>query len=612
MYPAPGTGYGAGFGGGVPAGGSGGGGTNREVRYKVTVTGDVSHAQQQFQNLTASAHQAANAARMATPYGVLPATDRPAYQPGFSAAQYSSASGSMYGRSPFGPPSAPPAAGPAAPPSAGGGAMAAFSATLSGLTTALTTAAAAVTALGQASNAAQLSMRSTLSARAKWESGLGAVPLVGGVLQSVASPVFDMREVYGLQEGSYLQRGLQSGLAKGTYERAKADKGWWGRQWEGTWFDWSKQGSAMAAAAGEAAADQDYVFNSPFVQAGNAVRQRQAYALEDLEYGDALMELNATTRTTLAREQAGLLFRPEKDFVGPDLRRVSFDKDAGYDAIIRQAVREQAGAKAGVGMARNEYDLAKGQRLNSDSQQQRGRDSYEKAQREVNELAERAKTDTDVNGKLAKAQAVAAEQQAKYLAEVQRYQEAITREKQAGLRLTEREYELSQRKLDVTRAELQVLEQKREKLKGYAEQFGAMDPVRQQAVANVAGRAEARGFRSLTPEEKELLLSTGATQEFARERSRKAAFDSPQFRQVLRQVGLQDKQMLDAEIGKLKGKVELELVVNAEQLEKQLRAALQLMGPLQTDAILRVVRAQLQGVELRRIASMVTGGVGGV
>jgi hypothetical protein len=562
VFPQPQTGAGFGFGGSAPGGAAGG--AQREVKYKVTVTADVQQAQQAFSNLAGAAHQAAGAAGQGAAGGM----------------QWTHMGGNRYG---WGMPSGNGGAwvsqgnnqwqhfgGPASGGAGGGGGAAQAGGEAANLAASLSRLVAVVAVVTAGFKMLENTFRSvadaglsSMSARTKYSNAIGRVPFVGGYINDMVGGVMDAAEMFSNTGGGY--------GSLGAYNEAR-----------------------------------DRVAFAPYTNAQEGIRRGYQNTMADRAVGDQYDDWGR--RRLFAQNTAGIrLMHAPSDYFGPPAPgRTRFDKNDEFDAILRGAAISEAQASAGMDALGSMRNIARTNFAAVDRAALGGAVAADQAFGAAQSTFGLSQSDPTVRLRLAddvhKAERAIAEQ----IEQTTRAQEKLNEYKKRGVEYIQAEYELGQKQLGNARAQLEVTSARIKQLKGYEVEYSNMDPATRESLAGTVERANRKGFKELTYEERQLLLGTGVTREFAEKRAQADVEKDPAFAELLRVLGMDDRATLEKRKIELQGKIELGVELNESTFRRQMEEFLDKISPLEDTLIKRVVDARLREVEVKRFQSTVS------
>lgn len=570
MFPQPGTGIGAGFGGNAPSS-AGGGGGQREVRYKVTVTADVSPAQAYFESLTQSANRTVSATQKAS-----------------EELRKMQSMGRNWGGTDWGKPTGMPTPmNPAGQPNSltGGpasnmGGSAALGSAISGLMTQIGIVTAGFMTLARGMSAIGDLGSNTISARGKTMGIASSIPIVGPhVIAPIVGSVVNWHERYSQRYGGYLQRPAESGeLAQRKAGAREAVLNSYGKP---TALSRLLLGNPLVGAISDLATEMnlgDELYNKDrdFVNtAGPRMERMRMSAQYDADRrAMALVRGNDIDRATaFARTQQAmgrLEFTPGVGMPG------RFDANDNYDAMIRGSVRGRESARISAGLAgsldaRNTAELMAARR----SSQNQDRILGATGGNAIAELAE-ARRIVGYEMKPLKVSVAETEQITRYQQELVRLQEALNQSKQTTIQRIQAEYDLANKTLDVQRSQLQVVEAKKAKLTGYAETYGTMDVSDRNALLRAAETAKTSGLGSLTQEEKSALLGSSITGDYFRKRAGEGVLNNPDstFQKLLVTIDQEDKKTLDNLTKKFQGEIQVQLTINTDRFVADMKKAI--------------------------------------
>lgn len=557
---------------GVGAAGGAGGPNVREVTYRVKVVADTTQynaAISQMGQYSQQAAQAAGGYHQRT--GIMPAGM--SWQPGTGYVPTQGANGLVAGY------------GGMAPPGGGGkggggggdaGAMASLGYFVARLGTAVTFIVTALEKFQTAVNAVSTSMRGTTNAAAKIEAWGDVVPVVGPAAAKGMVFGASLQERWGMNGGNGY---LATAGATGSLGRVQGKLQGMGVP------DWlAGVAGEFISAEGEYNAAQDRTFLTTFDLARSAAANQARSRRGDLN--DAYQQMEFSTAASLqdAREQSRLMFARGAEGSAPfqgATGRSRFDKDNGYDAVIRGAERGRATAGNARWQAARERIAASG--ATRDAAAEVNRAPFAAAQRRVEDLAERAKTDPTAQIRLGEAMGDAERESAKLAEQLARYQKALNTEKEKTVQLAQAEYELGQRSLAVQQAKLTVLDDKMRKNDAGAESFAFMGPAQQQSLVDAARRLKEEGFENLSPRQRELLGGSSITSDFLRKSGRDFANSDNatrgQLDELFKLTGQQTRRELMDERMKIQAEIEVQVVVNQEKLTTAMRDAFRKLDP---------------------------------
>lgn len=558
----------------TPGAGGGGQAQQRELVYRVRVVADTSQANQAFSQMSRQAQGAA---------GHYPQAGGMAYQPGGGG---------------WAPGQPPPPGGGGAPGGGSGGAAgdknvstaAGYAVMMTRLTVAVGFVTTALEKFRGVLDAVNTQGRETVNASAKVDKWFEQVPVVGKPIGDAMNYGFSTYQRWGVNGGTgYGAKAATSGRTLRTQEQLR--DGSFGKGLRD--FNNSPLGAfamggmvveAALPAAGEfIAAEQEYTdaqdrtFLAPFNEARRQAAREAAdrrSALDDEYRG---VSEAAGFRADDARSQSRLLFAGR----GPN--RTRFDSNDEYDAVLRQAARAKASAATGLGMAQEEAFRARTGRQDA-AAGITGRAAYDAAQKQVEELKEKAKIDPTIQeSDIAIANAAAEQKGTEYAEQLQKYQEALNKEKEKTVSLAQAEYELAQKSLAAEQAKLSVVEAKLKQNDGYAESFAMLNGGQRQGLLDSVKQLNDGDFGSLSPRQREILGGSSITSDYFRKKAREYTNADPEARgqldELVKMTGQQTRRELTDERNKLQAQVELQFTSNPEQLADQLRKAFKLVDP---------------------------------
>jgi hypothetical protein len=319
----------------------------------------------------------------------------------------------------------------------------------------------------------------------------------------------------------------------------------------------------------------------PYISAKESIIRREESARLDLGRQSDLNEINANIGVDAARASTPLMFAPDSGFVGPLGRRggVRFDEKDEYDKILRQAAigveqakAEAAGARNAAATVRN-MDAFEGYSLNGERI-----DDIRSRSRTATGDAQDAYSTFVANGRGANERLTATDKIAegeRTIREAMEYQaelaKRVTGAHEATVNAIRKEHEVASKVTDQMQQQLAIKRDQLRTVESGASQFGTYDKAKQLAVRDVLQRAKEEGFQNLDPVEKELLLGTQVTAEWAREKSKQEFVDDPVYKDVLKDVGLADAGVLKGEIKKLETEIKVKIEFDAEKLAETLK-----------------------------------------
>lgn len=561
----------------TPGAGGGGQPQQRELVYRVRVVADTSQANQAFQQMgqAARAGAAGHYGQQAQGYNGQPMH----YQPGVG-----------WAPAPWTPGATGPNGSSGQASGGAGGALANLGLFAARLGIAVGFVTQAMEKFRGVMDAVNLQGRETVNAQAKMEKWFEAVPVVGQPVGQFMSYGASLQQRWGVNNGfGYGARAAASGRTLKVQNRLRDEFG---------------VPELAAGVMGEfVAAEQEYTeaqdraFMAPFDTARESATREAAARRRAIDDQYTAASESAGFRADEAREQSRLLFP------GRGSRR-RFDSDDQYDAVLRSAERGRVSAATTAGMAREEQFRARMERQDA-AAGVTGRAAFDAAQRQVELLKERAKTDPTIQaGDIAMASAEAEKASARYAEQLADYQKALNKEKEKSVGLAQAEYELAQKSLATEQAKLSVVEAKLKQNDGYAESFAMLNGGQRQGLIDSVKQLNDGDFGSLSPRQRELLAGSGITADFFRKKAREYTLADPEARGQLddlaRLTGQQTRRELTEERNKLQAKIELQFTSNPEQLADQLRRAFKLIDPELRKLVeesLRLERAKLERQE---------------
>lgn len=120
-----------------------------------------------------------------------------------------------------------------------------------------------------------------------------------------------------------------------------------------------------------------------------------------------------------------------------------------------------------------------------------------------------------------------------------------------------RRLEVSRALNDVKKAQIDLLKTEEEKVRGAAQAFGTLDPVRQMELLDAARRFKQGGLAGVSPEQLEILKGNALTSGGVNKAAEEAAQNSPLFRELLALTGNRDLGRIIAERVKLSQEVKV-------------------------------------------------------
>jgi len=357
-------------------------------------------------------------------------------------------------------------------------------------------------------------------------------------------------------------------------------------------------------------ARQKRIRDLPFDAAREAATFQRDAARSDLRAADEVTMENARLGVFAAADTNRLRFAPDDTrlnpnrglgtlFGGVSFGEGRFDSNKEYDAIIRQARIGVIGARQGRDSAQGAVNATARQLQEQEGKYALAQERSENAMVKARAAADKASGDPTRQGELQEALLTADKERTAAAREAARLEEQIKRSKEQQLQLARSEQELRKANIGVSQAELQVVNAKLAKAEGGAEQFGAFDPAKQQAVLRAVQQAKGEGFEGLSPEQKQLLLGTSATGDFARGLAKQAG-DNDVYRQVQAEVGDQDIKTLKGEKERLQAKINADIEIDADKLKAEVGKKLtEGIGQVLEEAIDKGFRLKLQEIELK-------------
>lgn len=484
-----------------------------------------------------------------------------------------------------------------------------------GLVGKLAMTAAAVQTVANLVDATTKLGNEAMTAREKLLGFAGAIPVIGGALESILGNTLSLVEQAQV-DGWFDRRGAGGMTVEALRKTFVTERGV-GRM--------GAFGAPMASIMSMAEMDpadypdlaklgdwremQKRLREAPFDQARRSARFRRDARLDDLTAADQFLGDRGAFGVDAVREMNALRFAPARisglpAFMQPGGR---FDDSDSYDAVIRAAYQNRVGARESFRLADSQLGQTQGQLSGMGERLEflRGRSEWS-AQVAA---AEKAKADGSAthHARLQDTLVKAEADRAAYAQEAERYEQLIAKAKEQQLAAVQAESALRKANVGIAQAELQVVEAKIQKQKGGLEQFGMYDPAKQRAALEAMTRARDGGFESLTPEQKALLAGTGLTADFAAKRSRESVADADVTKALLAQLGDQDLKTLEGERERLRKKIKVDLEVDAEQLKKEVEdKVIGGLGDALRQAIGEAFRVVIRDIDLKQIQSNVS------
>ena len=156
-----------------------------------------------------------------------------------------------------------------------------------------------------------------------------------------------------------------------------------------------------------------------------------------------------------------------------------------------------------------------------------------------------------------------------------RYQRDLLQAKESAVALAQKEYEVNKATTEVAKVRLSLLQQQADKAKSAAEGFGALSGTEQLAVQSALLQAKRSGIDTLPEDQRNLLLRTGLTSEFATEQTRKSIQNDPVYQSIVGMLGGKTSEQLEAEVKKLKQEIEVKIEIDERQLSEAMSKAAQ-------------------------------------
>jgi hypothetical protein len=336
--------------------------------------------------------------------------------------------------------------------------------------------------------------------------------------------------------------------------------------------------------------DKLRLFMHPF----DAERKRngsdEAARRRAIELEGRVGESDRIVRLEGAGAKANLMFS-DTTFVGPfepgDIRRgwQRFYEEDEFDDRMRAAKIASAEAQTEKRSAAQRKLIHKDQLRGAHG---RHEDAFVNAERIGQDAIHKSDADwaggaDTVKGKMERARAETA------ITEAMRSQEAMMKSIEE-LRRSETDHAkairvAAERETDEKRVQLGIEKERLQLVKEGAKQFGTLDPMRQQGVLQVVKRAKQDGWGALDPVEKQLLLGTTITSKWASEKSEKSAINDPAFKELAKEVGLEDAKKLEETIFGLQKEIQLKFVID----EEKFKAALDKIDEKFAERMLKVI-----------------------
>ena len=159
------------------------------------------------------------------------------------------------------------------------------------------------------------------------------------------------------------------------------------------------------------------------------------------------------------------------------------------------------------------------------------------------------------------------------LAEQAKLQDILNQKKAAAADLDQKSFIAKQRGVDLARAELAITTEKYQKAKANEESFGMLSAGDKLGALYALQQAKAKGFDTLTEEQRGLLAANPMTGEFARKEAGKLAANDPVLAQIAQILGAERASDLEKKKIELEEKIAVEVVVNKAEFAKTVRDA---------------------------------------
>jgi len=336
-----------------------------------------------------------------------------------------------------------------------------------------------------------------------------------------------------------------------------------------------------------------------------AMKQNEIRYKREMEAIDQLrFDANQHSRwdAVYAPEKARLMFAPDADEVMPRFNapRVRFDKNDGYDAQIRGAELAKLDARQNLREADERAKRASGLVPTADDLAGR-KATFGAAFQRANQLDMNDDPDNMTRRQWVLAHAEKAK--ADYLAGLEDQKQKMQASLPVRYAAIDAYGGVLNRETDVMRAKLGVVNSKIGTAENSQVEFATSDWQAQQLLFDSVRQAKTKGFDSLHPEMKQVLLGSGTTSEWARDLAKADGSKNEVLKEIQTLIGQQDAETLKKEKRKLEGDIEAKVVATAKTLADLKKQVEDSLGTIEMEIKITNDRELRMGMMARKVTA---------